>query len=179
MTVWSKAPVPSLSYVSESRASRSTESSELPLGDAAPESSSSPAVYEYQYFAPGEDWYPRPMVPIAVQGPKAIVSDYGLADTGADTTSFPMAHMTDFGIERSDCDEEEITSAAGIGRQFIYPARLRAQVEDVQFEVIPAFMETPVILLGQEDFFTHFEVTFDHRAQKVTLRPYPPRPEGP
>jgi len=175
-----RARILCLAYVSESRASRSTESSAShPAAAALAFSSSSQPPYEYRYFAPGEDWFPRPMVPISVRGPKAIVSDHALADTGADSTSFPLGHMDDFGIGRGECNEQEVTSADGAGTQFVYPKPLLAQVEDVQFPIIAAFMDTPVVLLGQEDFFKHFEVTFDYRGQRVVLKPYPKQPIGP
>jgi hypothetical protein len=115
------------------------------------------------------------MVPISVQGPNGqIVSTWALADTGADSTAFPLKDAEDFGIKlKTDCAKEKGMSADGPdSEQWIYRSGLPAQIEDVQFQLLATFMDTPVILLGQEDFFMRFHVSFDRREQKVTLRPY-------
>lgn len=113
------------------------------------------------------------MVPIALQGPSDILASYALADTGADSTALPLKDAEDLGIDlERDCMEEEGRTADGTGTQYVYPPGLAAEVEDVQFQVMATFMDTPVILLGQEDFFRRFHAAFDHREQTISLRPY-------
>ena len=168
-------PVLCRPYVSRSGEgnSKSRDSSGSPRRDAALASSSKPRVYAYQHFAPGEDWFPSPMVPIAMQGPAEPIVNYALADTGADSTALPLKEAKELGIDlEKDCRQEVDRTAGGKGMQFVYEPGLAAQIEDVQFPLSATFMDTPVIILGQEDFFKHFKVTFDHRAQQITLRPY-------
>lgn len=113
------------------------------------------------------------MVPIGLQGPGEPLVVYALADSGADSTALPLAEAAVLGIDlEKDCRKERGGSANGMGDQYVYDGTLEAQVEDIQFRVTATFMETPVILLGQEDFFRRFHVAFDHRAQTVSLRPY-------
>ena len=98
---------------------------------------------------------------------------YALADSGADSTAIPLAEAAVLGIDlERDCRREVGGSANGAGEQFGFNGTLEAQVEDVQFRVTATFMDTPVILLGQEDFFRRFHVAFDHREQAVTIRPF-------
>jgi hypothetical protein len=113
------------------------------------------------------------MVPIALKGPGDPLVGYALADSGADSTALPLAEAPVLGIDlERDCTLKMGNSANGAGEQYVYGGTLEAQIEDVQFRVTATFMDTPVILLGQEDFFRRFHVAFDARAQTVTLRPF-------
>lgn len=151
----------------------SGSSASLPQG-AGPASSSELEVYTYDYFPPAEDWQPCPMVPIGLKGPADPLVVYGLADSGADSTALPLAEAPVLGIDlEEDCRKATGGSANGPGDQYIYKGTLEAQVEDIQFRITATFMDTPVILLGQVDFFRRFHVTFDYRAQQISLRPYP------
>lgn len=113
------------------------------------------------------------MVPIALQGPGEPLVTYALADTGADSTALPLAEAEALGIDLArDCQKEIGRTANGVGEQFIYVDGLAAQIEDIQFRLMATFMDTPVIVLGQEDFFRRFHAAFDHREQTITIRPF-------
>jgi hypothetical protein len=113
------------------------------------------------------------MVPIAVQGPGEPLVDYALADTGADSTAFPLDHAVELGISlENDCKEEEVTTANGRGTQFVYPPGFSAVIEETQFAVTAIFTDTPVIVLGQQDFFARFHATFCSETETLIIRPY-------
>jgi hypothetical protein len=114
------------------------------------------------------------MVPIALKGPAdEVLTGYALADSGADSTALPLAEAAVLGIDlETDCVKKQGGSANGPGDQWVYKGTLEAQVEKVRFRLTATFMDTPVILLGQEDFFSRFHVAFDFREQTVTLRPF-------
>jgi hypothetical protein len=113
------------------------------------------------------------MVPMALQGPADPIVNFALADTGADSTALPLKEAGELGIDLDkDCRKERGRTAGGEGDQYVYPPGLKAQIEDVQFRLTATFMDTPVIILGQEDFFRRFHAAFDHREQTITLRPY-------
>ena len=81
------------------------------------------------------------MVPIAVQGPNGEpLTDYALADTGADSTAFPLDRAVELGISlENDCVEEEVTTANGVGTQFVYKSGFAAMIEETQFAVTGVF----------------------------------------
>lgn len=113
------------------------------------------------------------MVPVAFQGPAEPLAALALADTGADSTAFPLDYAAELGIDLDqDCERKELQTASGQGSQYVYPPGLTAQIEDVRFSVTGVFSDTPVIILGQEDFFARFHAAFDRQAQTITIRPY-------
>ena len=113
------------------------------------------------------------MVPIAVQGPGNPLVDFALADTGADSTAFPLDHAAELGISiTDDCQRQKVTTANGAGIQFQYPPGLSAIIEDTQFAVTAIFTDTPVIVLGQQDFFARFHATFCWKTETLVIRPY-------
>jgi hypothetical protein len=113
------------------------------------------------------------MVPIAVQGPGEPLADFALADTGADSTAFPLDRAVELGISlQDDCVEEDVTTANGVGSQFVYEPGLAAVIEDTQFAVTAVFTDTPVIVLGQQDFFSRFHATFCSRTETLIIKPY-------
>jgi hypothetical protein len=114
------------------------------------------------------------MVPIAVQGPNGEpLTDYALADTGADSTAFPLDRAVELGISlENDCVEEEVTTANGVGTQFVYKSGFAAMIEETQFAVTGVFTDTPVIVLGQQDFFARFHASFCSQTETLVIRPY-------
>ncbi len=162
-------------YVSKSGQgdSKSKGSSRSRRRGGGPESSFSDTPYTYKYFAPGPEWFPSPMVPIAVQGPSEPLVDYALADTGADSTAFPLDRAVELGISlEDDCVEEEVTTANGIGIQHVYKPGLSAVIEGTEFAVTGVFTDTPVIVLGQQDFFARFHASFCSETETIVIRPY-------
>lgn len=106
------------------------------------------------------------MVPIAVQGPGEPLTDFALADTGADSTAFPVDRAVELGISLTeDCRREEVITANGTGTQYVYPPGLSALIEETEFAVTAIFTETPVIILGQQDFFSRFHAIFCSRTE--------------
>jgi hypothetical protein len=113
------------------------------------------------------------MVPIALQGPGDPLVDYALADTGADSTALPLDRAIELGIDLgADCIEEEVTTANGVGVQYVYEPGLSAVIEETQFAVTAIFTDTPVIILGQQDFFACFHATFCSQSETIVIRPY-------
>lgn len=73
----------------------------------------------------------------------------------------------------ADCKKETGISAAGGGAtQYIYSPGLLGEAAGHQFRMLAVFMDTPLILLGQEDFFRSFHVSFDRREETFTIRPF-------
>jgi hypothetical protein len=52
------------------------------------------------------------------------------------------------------------------------PAGAPVPVLERRIELSATFSNTPVVLLGREDFFVHFEVGLDQRGKRFWLEPY-------
>lgn len=114
-----------------------------------------------------------PLIDIEVVAPDGrLWQDSALIDTGADTSAFPEHWLKRLGILKKDCEFRRFTTAGGIGKQWRHPDRLQANIAGRQLLLEACFVNTPVVLLGREDFLMHFEVAFDQRNSRFRIRPY-------
>jgi predicted aspartyl protease len=112
-------------------------------------------------------------VPIEVTGPNGKkITDSALIDTGADTSAFPLHWMRRLGVLKKNCDEQEFLTAGGCANQWNYEPGLDAVIVGRRIKLTAVFVDTPVALLGREDFMAEFEVWFDQRGSRYALRPY-------
>jgi predicted aspartyl protease len=100
------------------------------------------------------------------------IVDAALIDTGADASAFPIHWMRRLGIRKMDCKQHLFITAGGEAKQWQYPKTLTGVVLGKTIELEGVFVDTPVALLGRNDFMTHFELTFDHHGSRVLARPY-------
>lgn len=101
------------------------------------------------------------------------VSFFGLVDSGADNSLFPISVMTNLGIDQSDCDEHQNIGSSGIGIRYCWKrGKLAADFYGVTVDLCVEFSDTPFILLGRSDFFARFSVAFDQKNLRFTLEEY-------
>jgi predicted aspartyl protease len=114
-------------------------------------------------------------VPIVLRGLKAQIPVHAIVDSGADYTFLPRDYAAHLGIDIAQCREEDCETAGGVTKQYVWDAGLDALVQGINVVVHlkTAFATTPHVLLGREDFFAEFLVSFNERAQRFTLEPYP------
>jgi hypothetical protein len=168
--------------VSEPQGSTSTGSSESPLDDEAAGSSSSVVLaggapttgagpWIVKYIYPGPEWQLTPVVDITIIGPGEPLSTMAMVDSGADSSALPISLAKDLGIDLdSECSTETGMSSGGDTENRVYRPGLQGEVFGHRFKMDATFSNTPMILLGQEDFFMHFHVSFDRPAKEFTLR---------
>lgn len=168
--------------MSEPQASKSTGSSKSHLDDEAAGSSSSvvldgggPAAstgpWTVKYICPGPEWRLTPVVDITIIGPGEPLSTMAMVDSGADSSALPVSLAAELGIDLdSECKTEIGMSSGGDTENRVYRPGLQAEVFGHRFKMAATFSATPMILLGQEDFFMHFHVAFDRPAKEFTLR---------
>jgi hypothetical protein len=98
----------------------------------------------------------------------------GVVDNGADNTFIPLALAQVLGIDLGECRTEVCNTAGGPTTQYIWEAGLDAQVQgiNVTLHLKTAFSDTPMTLLGREDFFHTFKVEFDQRVPRFRLETY-------
>lgn len=102
-----------------------------------------------------------------------------LVDSGCDVTSFPAGWASILGIEFDKCEKFSGLTAAGQDDEDDDKApRLWAPGVDAVVMGRRVHLEAvfrpglPVILLGREDFFQAFRVSFDQRKKTFRLEPY-------
>jgi hypothetical protein len=100
------------------------------------------------------------------------VTDEGLVDTGADTSAFPLWIMKKFGILKRECRQEKFDTAGGKAKQWIWEDGIDATILGKRVKLHGVFCDTPVILLGRNDFLGRFKVAFDERALSFSVTPY-------
>jgi hypothetical protein len=97
---------------------------------------------------------------------------YGLVDSGADGTMFPLDAMGPLGIALGDCDEKDQMGASGAGKFYEWKGgTLEGDFGGITINLLAQFSETPFILLGRSDFFARFAVMFEQRRLRFILEP--------
>ena len=115
-----------------------------------------------------------PMIDIEVIGLDGTRwQDAALIDSGADRSAFPLHWLRRLKIRKTvDCHQRTFDGAGGRGRQWVYESGVRAVIEDREIRLAGCFVNSPVILLGREDFLCKFEVRLDQQNARYFLCPY-------
>jgi hypothetical protein len=97
-----------------------------------------------------------------------------LVDSGADRSIFPAAWAPALGIDLDqDCEQAPGNTAGGATTNFNYAAGIEAIFMGKRIKLFATFNPgLPLILLGREDFFDTFHVSFDQRAKTMTISEY-------
>ena len=142
-----------------------------PRSRQLPASSTRPFEYRALFGGPL-----KPAVPLIIHGPKNGLTTPGLVDSGADTTLFPAPFAASLGIDlEADFQEASGSTAGGETVQYVYEPGLEVEIQamGMRIPVVAALNPAlPIVLLGRLDFFSHFRVLFDERAQVFTLERY-------
>jgi hypothetical protein len=98
----------------------------------------------------------------------------GLVDSGCDTTMLPAGWAKILGIDLAkDCSERQSNTAGGTTINYMYEPGIDAIVMGRKIHLQASFNPgLPVILLGREDFFALYKVTFDQRASSFSVEAY-------
>ena len=93
-----------------------------------------------------------------------------ILDTGADCTVLPkyMAKLT--GVDLSSCKQGRTYGVKDEPLK-VYIGEITLKISRYKFPVRCLFSEndTTSLLLGRMDIFTHFNITFDNKNQKIKL----------
>jgi len=140
------------------------------LASVAAEASDDDGWQDYVVGSSGE---PEPIVNIRVTGPGGSHTDGALVDSGAEVTAFPEKWMPFLGINKTDCVPQYLDTADGDGKLWVCEkVMLDLTVVGVTFPVEAAFSGTSVALLGRDDLFARFRITFEHWDKRMRLEPY-------
>jgi hypothetical protein len=95
------------------------------------------------------------------------IAEYFYVDSGADYTLIPYRMGRFLGLERIASEVKEIGGVGGvIGARF---AVVPMKMEEYRFDCTIAWaqIERVPFLLGREDIFEHFDITFQQRNKKT------------
>lgn len=98
-----------------------------------------------------------------------------LVDSGCDFSTFPSAWAKPLGIDfMADCEEIDGNTASGKDNsQRIYKPGIHGLVAGKKVPLRAIFNpKIPIALLGREDFFAYFKVSFDQQAKTFRLQSY-------
>jgi hypothetical protein len=115
-----------------------------------------------------------PIVVVEVVGTSGrAIPVRALVDSGADFSTFPIEMMKPLGLYKSHCHKVDSETASGKAHCYICKEPLEANFRGESFDLIAAFMPgLKIPLLGRNDFFEHFKVSFNERDSKLTLTTY-------
>ena len=125
-------------------------------------------MIEYPYVLKRGVYYP--IVPVRLKyGDLGLATD-ALIDSGANVSVFQSSIADYFGIS---IFQGERISLQGIGGHiFAYKHVLEVEMDDYSFPSTIAFsqeMIPHINILGRDDFFFHFVISFDETSRKLTL----------
>jgi hypothetical protein len=98
----------------------------------------------------------------------------GLVDSGADCSTFPEQWAKALGIDlQAECNYSQGQSAGGLGDQYKFDPGVDAIVVGRKIHLEAVFRPgLPIILLGREDFFQAFKVSFDQPKKTFRVEDY-------
>lgn len=110
-----------------------------------------------------------PLIKVALIGPKEKIKMLALLDSGADYSLFSLEIAERLGIKKER--GKKISLQGVIGEQFPgYLHKVPVQVDDVTFNCRIVFSKVKTQLLGRDNFFLPFLITFNEKYQKVSLK---------
>ena len=111
----------------------------------------------------------HPLIEIVLIGPKERIKMLALLDSGADYSLFNLEVAERLGIKNET--SEKVGLQGVVGEPFWgYMHKVPIQVEDKVFNCKIVFSNVKTTLLGRDNFFLPFLVTFNERQQKVSLK---------
>ena len=123
---------------------------------------------------PKKKWLSRPLIPVALFGPKGSIYIDALIDSGADMCLFHSDIGRDIGL-KIEKGEREIFSGIEGGNVVVYVYTIYLQIIGMseKVEVRAGFAETPGVsaILGQEGFFDNFQIKFQRNIHSIEINP--------
>lgn len=110
----------------------------------------------------------HPLIEVSLLGPKDKIKMLALVDSGADYSLFSLEVAEKLGIE---IEKGKKVSLEGVkGEPFPgYCHKVPIKVGDLSFDCKIVFAKVKVSLLGRDDFFLPFLITFNEKFQKVLI----------
>ena len=130
-----------------------------------------PVVFPYTPYR----GHPAPIIPLEIQGKQGWTMIWTYVDSGA---SFSILRPREAGVLGLRIEEGQLLySVVGDGSLIpVYVHQLRIRIGSVEWTARVGFSPRLGVgfnLLGRQDIFTHFDITFSDATHTVTFRPRP------
>ena len=114
-----------------------------------------------------------PIIPVLIEGKERIIV-HALVDSGATISLFPTSIAEDAGIDLGDAEQAYLAGVGGYVRAYV-KKQVRVTIGELGSITIPiAFTEyiaSDIAILGRQDFFEAFEITFREWEKKLIIKP--------
>ena len=111
----------------------------------------------------------HPLIKIVLIGPKERIKMLALIDSGADYSLFSLEVAERLGIKKEN--GKKVSLQGVVGEPFLgYLHKVPVQIEDTIYSCKIVFSRVKTTLLGRDNFFLPFLVTFNEKHQKVSLK---------
>jgi hypothetical protein len=125
-------------------------------------------VLEFNYTALRGRYYP--FVSIKLQNGERNVTTLALLDSGSTISVFRTEIAEDLGLEVHTGKEKILQSANGFIKVYLF--ELSSEIKDERFVIRVGFsgdLTTSFNILGREDVFDRFRITFDEAHKKIVI----------
>lgn len=117
----------------------------------------------------GYVWMPIIKIWVVYRGQSHRVG--AVVDSGADHTTLPFSLAKPFGIDPTSGIPVTVMSASGPVQNYMHDGFL-VKIANHEFHIPVLFSDNlPITLLGRNEIFEYFKVTFDQKRLKVRLDP--------
>ena len=120
----------------------------------------------------------RPIIAVAIEGPRGRRLLDGLLDSGSDRTIFPAREARSIGVSLPAAPDGSFKTAGGVSipyRLAEVVMELRGNGTIVRWKSLVAFADSPLVMihLGTRGFLEYFHCTFMGPKKKIVLDPQP------
>jgi hypothetical protein len=133
--------------------------------------------FDYRKF-PGaratDPWISRPVISVHLsQGGRTVGFD-ALIDSGADSSIFHSQVAEALGIDLKSGLKKAFFGVTGTSQlAYFHPVELQVVGLPGQINILAGFADSPGVgaVLGQADFFQHFQIKFERYKERIEIKP--------
>jgi len=126
---------------------------------------------------PSHPWIPRPIIPVRLFHKAVDLDVYALIDSGADASLFDAQVAQDLLIDLEAGRKQTLYGVSGHPIE-VYFHKIKLQIigskESIELEVGFTDATAYTALLGQVDFFMHYQITFERAKERIKITPAKP-----
>jgi hypothetical protein len=134
-------------------------------------------IFDYRKFPSSkasEPWISRPVISIRLTHNGKTVGFDALIDSGADSSVFNSQVAKALGIDLQSGMEKTFFGATGqSAAAYFHPVQLQVVGMPEPIKILVGFTDSEGVgaVLGQADFFQHYQIKFERYKERVEIKP--------